>query len=278
MTRELVETAITDIDDRYIMEALTYRRNKVRKFPGATSKLIKAATVTLAVLAVGTATIYAGASVIKKVFFTEHSMSTGNPDYVVDEEVVRDAEPAQVEDKGTVQGDSSVKWISKHEETVNGNNNTYYTYRGYEDAATDAGLDMWFNTVPGKVENVDYIYSDDGGTTVKNIQLTSVYNGHAFFINEEVWAGNFADDMAYSIPFANKQNEREYTNVNGKLFVLADEVSEREEYNDANELETVKVVDTYAMIRYEGYYGYIMFENMPDEDIHDILDQMILGE
>ena len=87
MKKELVEEALTNIDDRYIEEALTYKKSKIINFPRTTSKLVKAATVTLAVLAVGSATVYAGAKVFKKVTFTDNSMIMGNPDLVDEEEL-----------------------------------------------------------------------------------------------------------------------------------------------------------------------------------------------
>ena len=47
MKKELVEEALTNIDDRYIEEALIYKKSKIINFPRTTSKLVKAATVTL---------------------------------------------------------------------------------------------------------------------------------------------------------------------------------------------------------------------------------------
>ena len=100
MKKELVEEALTNIDDRYIEEALTYKKSKIINFPRTTSKLVKAATVTLAVLAVGSATVYAGAEVLKKIFYTEHTMSTGNPDYVRDEWFETETPEPEVEQIG----------------------------------------------------------------------------------------------------------------------------------------------------------------------------------
>ncbi len=70
----MVEEALTNIDDRYIEEALTYKKSKIINFPRTTSKLVKAATVTLAVLAVGSATVYAGGSVKEDILHGTHNV------------------------------------------------------------------------------------------------------------------------------------------------------------------------------------------------------------
>ena len=41
MKKEFVEGAITGIDDRYIEEALTYKKSKIINFPRTTSKLVR---------------------------------------------------------------------------------------------------------------------------------------------------------------------------------------------------------------------------------------------
>ena len=90
MKKELVEEALTNIDDIYIEEAITYDKSKIINFPQNTSKLMKAATVTLAVLVAGSATIYAGATVARKVFITDHSMEMGTLDDSEEEELRED--------------------------------------------------------------------------------------------------------------------------------------------------------------------------------------------
>lgn len=121
MKKELVEEALTNIDDKYIEEALNYKKKKVVKFPDHSSRFIKAATVTLAVLVAGSASVYAGATVARKVFITDHSMEMGTLDDSEEEELREDDTSEEnlesddsywdeVEDLGTVAGDDSVKW------------------------------------------------------------------------------------------------------------------------------------------------------------------------
>lgn len=281
MKKELVEEALTNIDDRYIEEALTYKKSKIINFPRTTSKLVKAATVTLAVLAVGSATVYAGAKVFKKVTFTDNSMIMGNPDLVDEEELeyedvdIDDLATDQsywdgVESLGTVRGDDSVKWALKHDELVQGDHYTRYTYYNYKDAAEDAGMDVWFDPFPGELTSVEYsycLYDDVESGEYKNIFVNATYNGHDFSLMQDKRKASVKDDDLYfRIVMKNVQNERTYTNKNGDVFTLADEV--REYYGDR------EIVMTHTIVIDSGNLGDLSFDDMPEEDIHYILDQI----
>ena len=287
MKKELVEEALTNIDDKYIEEAITYDKSKIINCPQNTSKLMKAATVTLAVLVAGSATIYAGATVARKVFITDHSMEMGTLDDSEEEELREDdmAEENlgpddsywdEVEDLGTVAGDDSVKWTQKHDEIVQGVHYTTYTYENYNDAAADAGMDAWFDSIPGELTSVEYTYGLSEGCATRYIFVNGEYKGHTYSLMQDKMNGVDDEDFFYRIAMDNVQNARDYTNKDGELFTLADEVREYYEYSDYGSTKKVKDITTYTMIRDNGNAGNMSFDNMPDKDIHYILDQIKL--
>ncbi len=283
MKKKLVEEALTHIDDKYIEEALKYKKKKVVKFPGQSSSLIKAATVTLAVLVVGSATVYAGSTVFRKVVFTDHSMSMAvsnnvTEDSELDDEYVDDADISwdDIEDLEPVQGDDSVKWVSKYDQIYGDHVTTFYQYESYEDAAADAGMDLWFDTLPGEVTNVEYVYSLDSGHAERFITIDGEYKGYDYFIMENRASGELNEDFVHKVTLENVQNERTYTNVKGQTFTLADEVADYDGYDEDGNLGKVQSVKTTTLILYGNHWGDITFWDMPDKYIHRILDQITL--
>ena len=240
MKKELVEEALTNIDDRYIEEALTYKKSKIINFPRTTSKLVKAATVTLAVLAVGSATVYAGAEVLKKIFYTEHTMSTGNPDYVRDEWFETETPEPEVEQIGGEISDGTEKWITKSTEILGSYTNDIYIYSTYEDAVADKGMKLWFDTLPGEVTDVTYTYAYCDNDYAKFIDVVAEYNGSDF---------NIADDVVQD-----------------------------EQFDENGESVYVTRVRSTTMILDGDYYGNMVFDDMSEDDIHYILDQIKIGK
>lgn len=283
MKKELVEEALTNIDDKYIEEALNYKKKKVVKFPDHSSRLIKAATVTLAVLVVGSASVYAGSSVFRKVVFTDHSMSMAvsnnvTEDSELDDEYVDDADISwdDIQDMEPVQGDDSVKWVSKYDQLYGDCVTTFYQYESYEDAAADAGMDLWFDPLPGEVTNVEYVYSLDSGYADRFITIDGEYKGYDYFIEENRASGELNDDFVHKVTLENVQNERTYTNVKGQTFTLADEIADNDGYDENGNLGKVQRVKTTTLILYGNHWGDITFWDMPDKYIHRILDQITL--
>lgn len=249
MKKELVEETLTNIDDRYIEEALTYKKSKIINFPRTTSKLVKAATVTLAVLVVGSATVYAGAEVLKKVFYTEHTMSTGNPDYVRDEWFETETPEPEVEQIGGEISDGTEKWITKSTEILGSYTNDIYTYSTYEDAVADTGMKLWFDTLPGEVTDVTYTYAYCDNDYTKLIDVVTEYNGSEYYLDEEIWGGNVANDVVQD-----------------------------EQFDENGESVYVTRVRSTTMILDGDYYGSMVFDDMSEDDIHYILDQIKIGK
>ena len=69
--------------------------------------------------------------------------------------------------------------------------------------------------------------------------------------------------MAYTVPMQNTGNQRTYENSSGLAFDLVDERKEGKTY-------------TYSIIYNDGYLGYLCFENMSDETIHEVLDNTLM--
>ena len=106
--------------------------------------------------------------------------------------------------------------------------------------------------------------------------MVAEYNGSEYFLNEEIWGGNVADDVGYSLQFENKQTERVYTNANGIVFNIADDVVQDEQFDENGESVYVTRVRSTTMILDGDYYGSMVFDDMSEDDIHYILDQIKL--
>lgn len=231
-------------------------------------QLPKVAVAVIAVICMG-GVVYAAGSIIKEVFITEHSIFTGNPDYVDDEVVAVSEESVTAENVQHEDGNDSVNWISKDVEIVNGYaTNTSYAYKDYETALQDSGLDNWFHTPYENAENVFYVVTETEDFVERCIDAGFVYGTGSFFVSESVMTGNIAEDVTTSIKLANTNNKRDYTSASGQVFTLVDEITED---------GTNKRVRTFVMIAYGDYSGYISFENLEDEEIHKILDTVELN-
>ncbi len=229
-------------------------------------RLPKVAVAVIAVICMGSVVVYAASSIVKEVFITKHSISVGNPDYVDDEAITDAEEPVTTENARHEEGNESVNWVSKDTEVVNGYaTNTYYTYKDYETALKDSGLDNWFNMVYENEEDVIYAVTETEDFVERCINASFVYGEGSFFVREGIMTGNLAEDLATSLKLANTNNKRDYTSASGQIFTLVDEITED---------GIVKRVRTYVMIVYGDYDGYICFENLKDEEIYKILDTL----
>lgn len=231
-------------------------------------QLPKVAVAVIAVICMG-GVVYAAGSIIKEVFITEHSIFTGNPDYVDDEVVAVSEESVTAENVQHEDGNDSVNWISKDAEIVNGYaTNTSYAYKDYETALQDSGLDNWFHTAYENAENVIYVVTETEDFVERCIDAGFVYGTGSFLVSESVMTGDIAENVTTSIKLANTNNKRDYTSASGQVFTLVDEITED---------GTNKRVRTFVMIAYGDYSGYISFENLEDEEIHKILDTVELN-
>lgn len=277
MKRESVENAITNIDDRYIFEALEYKKSNIVRFPKMMHKFGKVAAITALLLCVGTASVYAAATVIKKkiitdqgVIITDHAVSVGNPDYVDDDAISSDEGEVTIENKEHVDGDETVNWLTKDVQIVNGDAvNTYYRYTAYETAVADFDMSLWFSSFPGECMFVTAALTETPDTLHKSINASYQYKSGEVYLYEDIMTGNVAEDVAQSVVLKNTSNIRQYTNVNGRVFTLVDEKSNNHETGE-------EVITTYVMLTEEKYFGYISFAGISEDDMHEILDMLLL--
>lgn len=226
--------------------------------------LSRVAVVVIAVICMGSAGVYASNNIIKKVFVTEHAVSVGNTEYIDDKEIVSQDGDVTTENIGHEEGNGKVKWISKDVQVVNGlATNTYYQYKDYETALLDAGLDNWFQISYKNAENVIYVVTQTEDTLEQCIEADFLYGEGSFHVCEERMTGNIAGDAAHSVQLKNTNNKRDYTSASGQVFTLVDEITDKGE-----EKKTI----TFVMVAYGDHFGYISFENLKDEEIHEILD------
>ena len=77
--------------------------------------------------------------------------------------------------------------------------------------------------------------------------MVAEYNGSEYFLNEEIWGGNVADDVVQD-----------------------------EQFDENGESVYVTRVRSTTMILDGDYYGSMVFDDMSEDDIHYILDQIKL--
>ena len=77
--------------------------------------------------------------------------------------------------------------------------------------------------------------------------MVAEYNGSEYYLNEEIWGGNVADDVVQD-----------------------------EQFDENGESVYVTRVRSTTMILDGDYYGSMVFDDMSEDDIHYILDQIKL--
>ncbi len=231
----------------------------------------KVAVAVIALVVVAPTVVIAAEQIVEKYFVTEHTISTGNPEYVDDASIATAAaeeEEVTVEQLEDEEGNSSVNWTSKHVECVNGfATNTYYDYEYYETGIADSGLDNWFNTTY-KTRSAYYVLIETDDYTVKSVSAEFAYHDGTFCVEQSVMSGNVISDCANSIALQNTGNVRTYESISGKQFKLVDEIRKN------GDTETVT---TYVMIAYDQYFGYLSFKGLSETDIYEILDTVCIN-
>jgi hypothetical protein len=269
---------LLDLCTEQLSGDITRKEEMIKKSHGMAGimlKFTKAAVILLAVLSVGSVCAYAASKLIREVFVTKHSISVGNPDVVNDDDIAKlldKEEQIKTELISHEYGDESENWLEKDVELIKGNEYTIYTYKDYETAVSDAGLDNWFSNKYTNAIRVTYTFSDTKDSTTKVINASYNYregNFNVFKINTKRKEASDTirsinpTDNTISFFLKNTNNVRVYKNANGQTFTLVDEI--REELGQT-------ITTTYVMIAYDDYSGCISFENLTEDDIKDILD------
>lgn len=227
--------------------------------------LPKAAAVVVAVAIAGVGTTYAAERIIDKIFgkimVTEHGVSVGNELYVYDEELAKPAEDVTTESLGEETPGPGDKWLKKTQEVVSGRyHHTRYWYPDYLTAISDTRFESVFGKIPGKEQSVIYCYSDLGNDTWEySINAIFDYKEGSVYVYQSVMEGNVAEDAAFSIQMSKTGNVRTYASKSGVEYALVDDLGS-------------ETVTTYVMLDCEDFQGYVSFQKLSEEEIHEVLD------
>lgn len=266
MYRKSFEDALTDIDDRFIEEAIGYKKeSKITSLTDGNMSAAKIAATTLITLGILSVTVYASVLVFRNAFVQDHSISVGNQDYVIDSAIatITDDIESTIPTASTehFDGGADVNWTSKNiEKYDSGIINTYYYYDSIGKALLDYEFDSWVYSLPDDAESVsvwEMVWDDYKST---DISAEFSYGSGTFRITDSFSEGNVADDAAYVVALSNTSNERVYRSSGGIDFTLVDEVSD--------------VTQTYVMLSRDKYNGYISFKGLSEDEIHQVLDMI----
>ena len=274
---ELLKTALTpDIEpDAELNQKLTdLLSEKERIKEMKPKKMIPAAAIAaiMGVLVLCPVGAIAANKIIKEKFtkgnstVTEHSFSTGNPDYIDDDAIADDSEPFTIDDLGSREGGEGDKWTHMKTEKVSGTYvNTSYYYDSYELAIEDSGFDNWLTESYELSDPACYCETTADYLTeaMKSLDANFTSGGKAFAVHMNNNTKDQADDMAYTIKMYQTDNFRTYTSASGLEFDLVDDIGS----------ERASVI-TYTIIKTDGYTGSLEFLDMTEDEIHAILDKV----
>ncbi len=259
------------LEKAFAADNKTENRSRLQRYLSARTinKLMKVAAIILAFLFISAAGVYA-AGKLMKVFVYDKGLSTGNQEYVSDDDFTYENEDIKVENVSHDEAGQSDRWISKDVQVLSGTiTNTYYNYDNYEWAMEDSGLDVWLSKVPGEISSVVYVNSVDGQNVEDCVDSIFKLGEGQVYVSESRFTGNYASDVAHNIVLENTKNVRTYKSSTGNEFTLVDEVRDEDGY---------EMITTYVMISYGDYTGFVSFNNISEKEIHTVLDTIKLGE
>ena len=231
------------------------------------SALPKAAAIVLVIAVLGAGSVYAAGKIMDKINVLNHGISVGNQEYVKDEDLAQPWESVSVENKGEEAPGPDDKWAKKRSELVSGRYlNVFYHYDKYEDAVADSRFESLFREIPGEEQSVIYCTIDMGdGTMEYSIDAIFEYETGIVSTYQSVMEGNVASDAAYSIVMKQTGNARTYVSASGTEFSLVDDLAAGEDG-----------LSTIVLISYDNIRGYIGFRGLSEEQIHRVLDLVVI--
>ena len=230
--------------------------------------LPKVAAIVLAVLCVGGAGVYAATKLLTPKV-TDHAVSVGNTEYVDDAAIARTEEPVTTKEISSEQGTADTPWTSRTVSEVNGYVTTTCTFDSYERAMKEAGLGVKFSKEYEPSSQDSIVYSSTEGNGYKAVEISGGFNYQegSFTAVQSKNLEGVSNDAAYSIQLKNTSNERDYSTKTGVTYHLVDETMSGEEGNEVN---------TYVMLATDAYEGYIRFHGLTEEQIHEVLDTVVM--
>lgn len=234
----------------------------------------KVAAAVIIFFAVGAGTVYAANIILDKVFVTDHGAYVGNEEYMDDsaftEALSEDPEDVDVKDTGHENPGPNDKWLSKDTKLVSGlYENVSYTYGDFKTAVEDTGFPAAFKELPGEADSVIYTTINLGDDTME-YEMDTIFNyGEGkVALNQSYIEGNVAPDAAFGVATGETENERIYSNSSGAEFTLIDS---RKETSEGEEEKT-----TYVVVSYNNVQGYLSFNGLSEDEIHQILDKVVI--
>ena len=291
INREILEEALSNINDEYIVETLECgNKEGIHKRSFLNVSKIAAA---LAIVFVGTVSVFAAtyAPVLKPTTVDENMIYAGGYGEGPED---GDKETGHVVGNGeiissmTEQADGSEGnlWLDKTVETYSDNETMIqYHFADYNKAVEFFEISSSFSELPGVVQSVaasywshsDIIGSEESRYDRIDLIVTTIksdyqMNGGTYALSEYYIAGPVADNAFIAQNLYETQNERTYVNRNGIALTLVDGYEEEKENRAADEMVT-KVV-----LGYEHYMGAITFSGMQEKDIQKVLDCFDINE
>ena len=292
INREILEEALSDINDEYIIETLEYSNKEginKRRFWNVS----KIAAAAMAVVFIGTASAFAATYVpiLKPVTVDENMIYAGRNDECQeggDNEAGHVVGSGEIISSKTEQADSigGNPWLDKTVETYSDNETMIkYHFADYDKAINFFEINSCFPKLPGVVQSVaasywshsDTIGSEERGYDRIDLIVTTIksdyqMNGGTYALSEYYIVGPVADNAFIEQNLYETQNERTYVNQNGITLTLVDGYEEEKENRVVDEMVTK------VLLGYEHYMGAITFSGMKEKDIQKVLDCFDINE
>lgn len=255
MNKKKLEIALNDMDDRYIEEAMTFKRASVISF----RKAVSIAAVAAAVLIIGSVGVAAvvRAKQLRKVTVETQSMSVGvKPSERIDQTDSTEYVIDQRYPDETYLGDENTEWVEKRVITNDGMREEIYVYDDLSKALKGYKSSFYMDEFKGELvtAEVTKVYDDEWIFLDKSLFIQFRYGGGDVVINDSHGEVNY-----FELGLVGEtENPREYVNSNGISFTIVDDSG----------IEGT----SYVLISYDNHTGFIWFLDMDDDQIHDVLD------
>ena len=292
INREILEEALSNINDEYIIETLECG-NKEGINKCYFRNVSKIAAATLAVVFIGTVYAFAAtyAPVLKPTTVDENIIYAGGYGECQedeDNEAGHVVGGSEIISSNTEQADGSEgnPWLDKTVETYSDNETMIkYHFADYDKAINFFEINSCFPELPGVVQSVaasywshsDLIGSEESHYDRIDLIVTTIksdyqMNGGTYSLSEYYIVGPVADNAFIAQNLYETQNERTYVNQNGITLTLVDGYEEEKENRVADEMVTK------VLLAHEHYMGAITFSGMKEKDIQKVLDYFDINE
>ena len=249
-------------------------------------KIPFAAAVAVCVLCIGSGTVYAAVQLLRGTTAFEYGISTNTnteekSDAMFDSTNVGDVKDSQTEILLEQEGDSKTAWLSKEvqqvteyvkesDDTVNWTEKSYlvdktiYTFADYNTAVKEAGMDKWFLQEFQLMENVTYAESvcEEEGMNIREISAVLEYGKGHFELSESKDLNLGEEDLgAYMLITNEITDSQKYMSALGYEFTIGEDV--------------IDGVNRFSVaISYENYTGSLVFYNMTEDEMYQVLDEV----